>query len=233
MTCMTHCKSVALTSRPWKGKSTSHIAAFLHASTIQTNGNKHTRTLGWHFQKLQHISNFSTMPNHSYDSTFNGACQPSLRLQKRYTFLLLVFHFDFLAHFKKRETFPTVYFPDSNQVHWTFPYIFTELTSHSQSSHKQSVLSSFPNTTVRSLPPQPMLMPFRRRAGWQKTVPSNVSSRGKLVKSLVTRTTILRMNVYYAHSANAPTIDDGASPPGSIEVDDDTGLNCKMPKALY
>ena len=91
MTCMTHCKSVALTSRPWKGKSSLHIAAFLHASTIQTNGNKHTRTLGWHFQKLQHISNFSTIPNHSYDSTFNGACQPSLRLWKRYIFCFLCF----------------------------------------------------------------------------------------------------------------------------------------------
>jgi hypothetical protein len=50
--------------------------------------------------------------SHSYDSTFKDTYQPFL--QKRFTFLLLVFHFVFLAHFEKRDNFPTVYSPDSN-----------------------------------------------------------------------------------------------------------------------
>ncbi len=33
--------------------------------------------------------------------------------------------------------------------------------------------------------------------------------------------------------AVATTINDGAFPPGSTELDDNTGHNCKMPKALY
>ena len=42
-----------------------------------------------------------------------------------------------------------------------------------------------------------MSMPFQRRAGWQKTIPSNVSSWDESVKSLVMRTN-LRMNGFYA-----------------------------------
>jgi hypothetical protein len=37
----------------------------------------------------------------------------------------------------------------------------------------------------------------------------------------------------FSTSAVATTIDDDASPPGSTEHDDDTGHNCKIPKALY
>ena len=37
----------------------------------------------------------------------------------------------------------------------------------------------------------------------------------------------------FSTSAVATTIDDGAFPPGSTELDDATGHNCKMPKALY
>ncbi len=37
----------------------------------------------------------------------------------------------------------------------------------------------------------------------------------------------------FSTSAVATTINDGAFPPGSTELDDDTGHNCKMPKAFY
>jgi hypothetical protein len=37
----------------------------------------------------------------------------------------------------------------------------------------------------------------------------------------------------FSTSAVATTIDNGAFPPGSTECNDDTGHNCKMPKALY
>jgi hypothetical protein len=37
----------------------------------------------------------------------------------------------------------------------------------------------------------------------------------------------------FSTSVVATTIDDGASPPGSTELDYDTGHNCKIPKALY
>ena len=37
----------------------------------------------------------------------------------------------------------------------------------------------------------------------------------------------------FSTSAIATTIDNGASPPGSTKLDDNTGHNCKMPKALY
>jgi hypothetical protein len=61
------------------------------------------------------------MSGYSYNITFNDACQPSLQI--RYTLLLLMFHLVFLAHFEKRRKFSTVYFPDSNQVQQTFPYL--------------------------------------------------------------------------------------------------------------
>jgi len=37
----------------------------------------------------------------------------------------------------------------------------------------------------------------------------------------------------FSVSAVTTTIDDGASPPGSTELDDETGHNCKMPRELY
>jgi len=37
----------------------------------------------------------------------------------------------------------------------------------------------------------------------------------------------------FSTSAVATTIDDGASPPGSTELNNNTGHNCKTPKALY
>jgi hypothetical protein len=37
----------------------------------------------------------------------------------------------------------------------------------------------------------------------------------------------------FSTSAVATTINNGAFPPGSTELDDDTGHNCKMPIALY
>jgi len=37
----------------------------------------------------------------------------------------------------------------------------------------------------------------------------------------------------FSTSTAATTIDDGASPPDSTELDDDIGNNCKMSKALY
>ncbi len=98
---------------------------------------------------------------------------------------------------RNRIKFLTVYSPDSNQVQRTFPYLHSchrALCPHNQSP----VLSSCPSTTAWSLPPQSMSMPFQRRAGWQKTVPSNVSFWDKSSKSLATRTTILRMNEYHA-----------------------------------
>jgi hypothetical protein len=67
-------------------------------------------------------------------------------------------------HISRNEIkFPTVYSSDSNQDQRTFPYLHSchrALCPHNQSP----VLSSCPSTTAQSLPPQPMLMPFQRRA---------------------------------------------------------------------
>jgi hypothetical protein len=37
----------------------------------------------------------------------------------------------------------------------------------------------------------------------------------------------------FSTSAVGTTVDDGESPPGSNELDDETGHNCKMPHSLY
>jgi len=37
----------------------------------------------------------------------------------------------------------------------------------------------------------------------------------------------------FSTSAVGTTVDDGESPPGSTEFDDETGHNCKMPHNLY
>ena len=37
----------------------------------------------------------------------------------------------------------------------------------------------------------------------------------------------------FSTSAVGTTVDDGESPPGSTELDDETGHNCKMPHSLY
>ena len=37
----------------------------------------------------------------------------------------------------------------------------------------------------------------------------------------------------FSVAAVSTTVDDGASPPGSTELDDDTGHNCKMSRKLY
>ncbi len=48
----------------------------------------------------------------------------------------------------------------------------------------------------------------------------------------------MKQNEYYALvlfsiTAVGTTVDDGESPPGSTELDDETGHNCKMPHNLY
>jgi hypothetical protein len=67
-------------------------------------------------------------------------------------------------HISRNEIkFPTVYSPESKQVQQMFPYLHSYHCT--LCPHKQSpVLSSCPSNTARSLPPQPMLMPFRWRA---------------------------------------------------------------------
>jgi hypothetical protein len=37
----------------------------------------------------------------------------------------------------------------------------------------------------------------------------------------------------FSVAAIAATIEDGASPPGSTKLDDETGHNCKMSRELY
>ena len=64
--------------------------------------------------------------------------------------------------------------------------------------HKPPVSSPCPSTTAQSLPPQPMSMPFRWKDGWQKTVPLNVSSRGKSAKLSAMKTNTSRTNKCYA-----------------------------------
>ena len=93
----------------------------------------HHNTGKWHLWN-------STMPSHSYDSTFNNACQ--LFHQKRYTFLLLVFYSIFLAQFWETSNMIThsllPWFkpsPTNFSTPSQLPFAFSVLTTNHQCHH--------------------------------------------------------------------------------------------------
>ena len=170
---------------------------------------------------------------HWDDSTFNDACQPSL--QKRYTLLLLMFHLVFLAHFEKRGKFSTVYFPDSNQVQQTFPYLH-------RVDIALSIFTNNQNYHHAQTPPFKATLPNQCRClsdgGLDDKRPSHQMCRlgtnwwNHWLQGLLFWEWTCIIHASFSTSAAATTIDDSVSPLDSTKLDNDTGHNCKMPKAL-
>jgi hypothetical protein len=91
----------------------------------------------------------------------------------------------------------------------------------------------------RSKPPSPTNVDAFLTEGWMtkdRPIECVVSGRiGKIVgyEDYYFKNERVLCTRAFSTSAVVTTIDDGAFPPGSTELDDATGHNCKMPKALY